>query len=153
MSKQEVSYKSKQPKIKNIFSYTYCCLSKIIAYLYFIIGAVVLAEGGLNAYTKLIDELRKVESLEYLLDVKLNDKNLVLRSVCVSVLPIDLQRVTPFGRPVLLPSAIVPIRRQINTNGEPVEQEQNEDSFQAVLTKLNMKRMTHHLAEVFYDPN
>ena len=81
MSKQEISYKSKLPKIKNIFSYTYCCLSKIIAYLYFIIGAVVLAEGGLNAYTKLIDELRKVESLEALLDVKLNDKNLVLRSV------------------------------------------------------------------------
>ena len=46
-----------------------------------LIGAVVLAEGGLNAYTKLIDELRKVESLEALLDVKLNDKNLVLRSV------------------------------------------------------------------------
>ena len=43
MSKQEISYKSKLPKIKNIFSYTYCCLSKIIAYLYFIIGAVVLA--------------------------------------------------------------------------------------------------------------
>lgn len=45
------------------------------------IGALVLAEGGLNAYNKLINELRKVESLEALLDVKLNGKEFTLRSV------------------------------------------------------------------------
>lgn len=45
------------------------------------IGALVLAKGGLKAYNKLIDELRKVESLEALLDVKLNGKDLTLRSV------------------------------------------------------------------------
>ena len=43
MSKKEVSYKSKQPKIKNIFIYIYCCISKILAILWFGIGAVVLA--------------------------------------------------------------------------------------------------------------
>lgn len=46
-----------------------------------LVGAIVLAEGGLNAYNKLIDELRKTESLENLLDVKLNGSGLTLRSV------------------------------------------------------------------------
>ena len=39
----------------------------------------------------------------------------------------------------------------VDANGKAVDQKQNEDSFQAVLTKLNLKRVTHHLAEVFYD--
>lgn len=43
MSKQEVSYKSKQPKIKNIFIYIYCCISKILAIVWFGLGAVFLA--------------------------------------------------------------------------------------------------------------
>lgn len=43
MSKQEVSYKSKHPKIKNIFFYSYCCISKILAIMWFGIGAVFLA--------------------------------------------------------------------------------------------------------------
>lgn len=43
MSKQEVSYKSKQPKIKNIFIYTYCCISKINAIICFGLGAIILA--------------------------------------------------------------------------------------------------------------
>ena len=43
MSKQEVSYKSKQPKIKNIFFYIYCCVSKILAILWFGLGAIFLA--------------------------------------------------------------------------------------------------------------
>lgn len=46
-----------------------------------LMGAIVLAEGGLKAYNKLIDELRKVESLEALLDVKLNDQGLTLRQI------------------------------------------------------------------------
>ena len=43
MSKQEVSYKSKQPKIKNIFFYIYGCVSKILAIIWFGLGAVFLA--------------------------------------------------------------------------------------------------------------
>ena len=43
MSKQEVSYKSKQPKIKNIFVYVYCCVSKIMAIFWFGVGAIILA--------------------------------------------------------------------------------------------------------------
>ena len=43
MSKQEVSYKSKQPKIKNIFLYVYRCVSKIIAIICFGLGAILLA--------------------------------------------------------------------------------------------------------------
>ena len=43
MSKQEVSYKSKQPKVKNIFIYTYCCISKILAIVWFGLGAIFLA--------------------------------------------------------------------------------------------------------------
>ena len=43
MSKNEISYKSKQPKIKNIFIYIYCCISKIGAILFFGLGAVFLA--------------------------------------------------------------------------------------------------------------
>ena len=46
-----------------------------------LMGAIVLAEGGLKAYNKLIDELRKVESLEALLDVKLDQKDLTIRSI------------------------------------------------------------------------
>ena len=42
MSKNEISYKSKLPKIKNIFSYTYFCISKIIALVCFGIGAIIL---------------------------------------------------------------------------------------------------------------
>jgi 1-acyl-sn-glycerol-3-phosphate acyltransferase len=43
MSKQEVSYKSKLPKIKNIFFYIYGCISKIMAIIWFGLGAVFLA--------------------------------------------------------------------------------------------------------------
>ena len=43
MSKQKVSYKSKQPKIKNLFLYVYRCVSKIIAILCFGLGAILLA--------------------------------------------------------------------------------------------------------------
>ncbi len=42
MSKNEVSYKSKLPKIKNIFSYTYFCVSKIVAIVCFGVGAIIL---------------------------------------------------------------------------------------------------------------
>lgn len=42
MSKNEISYKSKLPKIKNIFSYTYFCVSKIVAIVCFGIGAIIL---------------------------------------------------------------------------------------------------------------
>ncbi len=43
MSKNEISYKSPLPKIKNIFSYTYYCISKICAIIFFGLGAVILA--------------------------------------------------------------------------------------------------------------
>lgn len=43
MKKSEISYKSKLPKIKNIFLYSYFCMMKILGILYFGIGAVVLA--------------------------------------------------------------------------------------------------------------
>ncbi len=43
MSKNEISYKSKLPKVKNIFTYTYFCISKIIAIICFGLGAIVLA--------------------------------------------------------------------------------------------------------------
>ena len=42
MSKKKVSYKSELPKIKNIFSYSYYCISKVFALIYFGIGAVFL---------------------------------------------------------------------------------------------------------------
>lgn len=43
MSKSAVSYKSKLPKVKNIFSYTYFCISKLIGMLSFGLGAIILA--------------------------------------------------------------------------------------------------------------
>lgn len=43
MSKNEISYKSKLPKIKNIFTYIYFCVSKIIAIISFGLGAIILA--------------------------------------------------------------------------------------------------------------
>ena len=43
MSKNEISYKSELPKIKNIFLYCYRCVSKIIAIICFGLGAVILA--------------------------------------------------------------------------------------------------------------
>lgn len=41
--KEEISYKSKLPKIKNVFTYPYFCISKIIAIISFGLGAVLLA--------------------------------------------------------------------------------------------------------------
>ena len=43
MSKSAVSYKSKLPKVNNIFSYTYYCISKLIGMLSFGLGAIILA--------------------------------------------------------------------------------------------------------------
>ena len=45
------------------------------------VGAFVMGKGGLSAYNKLIDELRKTEELEAVMDVKLDNKDLTLRSV------------------------------------------------------------------------
>ncbi len=44
-------------------------------------GALVMANGGLNAYNKLIDELKKVETLDEIIDVDLNGNNFNLRHV------------------------------------------------------------------------
>ena len=41
--KEEISYKSKLPKFKNVFTYPYFCISKIIAIISFGLGAVLLA--------------------------------------------------------------------------------------------------------------
>lgn len=41
--KEEISYKNKLPKIKNVFTYPYFCISKIIAIISFGLGAVLLA--------------------------------------------------------------------------------------------------------------
>ena len=45
------------------------------------IGALVMAQGGLKAYNKLIDELRINNSLDAVLDVKLDEKKCTLRSI------------------------------------------------------------------------
>jgi len=45
-----------------------------------LVGELILAEGGLAAYNKLIEELRKAESLEQVIDVKLTNSGLSLRS-------------------------------------------------------------------------
>jgi 1-acyl-sn-glycerol-3-phosphate acyltransferase len=42
-SEQTISYKSRQPKIKNIFTYPYYCISKINAIIFFGLGAILLA--------------------------------------------------------------------------------------------------------------
>ena len=46
-----------------------------------LVGAIVMAKGGLSSYNKLILELRKAESLEDVLDVALDGKDLKLRAV------------------------------------------------------------------------
>lgn len=45
------------------------------------LGALVMAEGGLSAYNKLIDELRKAEKLEDIIDLKLDEKDCSLRAL------------------------------------------------------------------------
>ena len=45
------------------------------------IGALVMAQGGLKAYNKIIDELRINNSLDAVLDVKLDEKECTLRSI------------------------------------------------------------------------
>ena len=45
------------------------------------IGAVVMAEGGLSAYNKLIEELRMAESLDAVINIKLDGKDCTLRSI------------------------------------------------------------------------
>ena len=43
-------------------------------------GALVMANGGLNAYNKLTEELKKVSSLDEIIDVDLNGQGYTLRS-------------------------------------------------------------------------
>ena len=43
-------------------------------------GALVMANGGLNAYNKLTEELKKVSGLEEIIDVDLNSQGFTLRS-------------------------------------------------------------------------
>ena len=45
------------------------------------LGALVMSKGGLSAYNKLIDELRIVETLDEVIDIKLDGKDLTLRSL------------------------------------------------------------------------
>ena len=45
------------------------------------VGAMVMANGGLNAYKKLTEELGKAENLEAVLDIDLNGRNFTVRSV------------------------------------------------------------------------
>ena len=45
------------------------------------IGALVMAKGGLSAYNKLIEELRKADSLNSVLDLKLDNRELTLRAL------------------------------------------------------------------------
>ena len=45
------------------------------------LGACVMAKDGLSAYNKLIEELRKTDSLDSVMDVKLDDKSCTLRSI------------------------------------------------------------------------
>lgn len=45
------------------------------------VGALMLANGGLSAYNKLIEELRKADSLEAVLDIDCDGKGCTLRSV------------------------------------------------------------------------
>lgn len=45
------------------------------------VGAIVMGKGGLSAYNKLIEELRQAEDLEAIFDVKLDNKDLTLRSI------------------------------------------------------------------------
>lgn len=45
------------------------------------VGANVMAKGGLKAYNRLIEELRKAEKLENVLDINLDGKGCTLRSV------------------------------------------------------------------------
>ena len=46
-----------------------------------LIGALVMAQGGLSAYNRLIEGLRKTESVDSMLDVKLDGKALTLRAL------------------------------------------------------------------------
>ena len=45
------------------------------------IGALVMGKGGLTAYNKLIEELRKAESLDDVIDVNLDGKGCTVRSI------------------------------------------------------------------------
>ena len=45
------------------------------------IGAIVMGKGGLSAYNNLIEELRKDESLEDVIDIKLDEYQLSLRQI------------------------------------------------------------------------
>ena len=63
MSKSEISYKSKQPKIKNIFIYIYCCISKIGAIIFFGLGVGLLVFGIISA-VKAVKKYKKMKAQE-----------------------------------------------------------------------------------------
>ena len=63
-----------------VFSPYYCNGGDDRIFIDFI-GALVMAKGGLSAYNKLIDELRKAEKFEDVIDIKLDEKDCSLRAL------------------------------------------------------------------------
>ena len=64
------------------------------------------------------------------------------------IFAVDLTGIAPFSRAVLLPLAVITDRGQVNRNGDSVDEQKNEDSFQAVLTPYNIKGLAHDCAEL-----
>ena len=64
------------------------------------------------------------------------------------VLPIFLVHgfgIAPFCAAVFLPASVVPACREVDPDAHSIAEKQNEDSFYAVLAKLYMKWVAHHI--------
>lgn len=74
-------------------------------------------------------------------------ENLVFGLGLGGIFAVDLTGIAPFGRAMFLPLAIITGRGQVDGKSQGVDKRENEDSFQAVLTPYNMKRLAHDCAE------
>ena len=77
---------------------------------------------------------------------------LVLGHFPVGVLLPDGLGGAPLGGAVFLPPAVVAVGGEVNADAQPIAQQKNEDSFQAVLTPYNVKRMVQRRPAILHQP-
>ena len=70
----------------------------------------------------------------------------------IRIFPVDRSGVAPLGAAVFLPPAVVAVGGEVDANPQPIAQQKNEDSFQAVLTPYNVKRMVQRRPAVPHQP-
>ena len=80
-------------------------------------------------------------------------ENFVRGQLLIRIFPVDSFWIAPSGGAVFLPPAVVAVGGEVDANPQPIAQQKNEDSFQAVLTPYNVKRMVQRGPAVPHQPH